>query len=180
MRLSLRSFFWLLPLLAAAAAPCSAWAKTETAGKAPIAASKKDAPLPVVRLPAPPRPAIWLLADEDTKIYLFGTVHILPPGFRWRSPAIDRIIAQADELVVETYEQPGKEEHADARLSFLLPAPVPILSRVPEGKRAALKTAIRQTQVPIAFFDRMQTWAAGMTLGMAQLLGSYGAGDPAE
>lgn len=48
-----------------------------------------------------PRPAIWRIADDDTTIYLFGTFHILPEGFRWRTPAFDTIIKQADELVLE-------------------------------------------------------------------------------
>jgi uncharacterized protein YbaP (TraB family) len=101
----------------------------------------------------------------------------LPPGFRWRSPAINRIIGQADELVVETYEEPGKAEHQDARRSFLLATPVPILSRVPPERRAALAAAIRETKLPEIAFDGLQTWAAGLFLGTQQLLGSYGIDD---
>jgi uncharacterized protein YbaP (TraB family) len=124
-----------------------------------------------------PRPAIWLLADHDTRIYLFGTVHILPPGFKWRSPAIDRIIAEADELVVETYEAPGLKDHVDAHQAMLLDKPTPILFRVPENRRKSLKAAIQATRVPIKYFDRLQTWAAAFMLGMAQLLDGYGAED---
>lgn len=49
-----------------------------------------------------PDPAIWVLEDEDTTIYLFGTVHALPADFEWRSEQLDTIIHQADELVLET------------------------------------------------------------------------------
>lgn len=168
MRLNLRIFFPLLAFLAIAS-PVSA----------PAWAGKR-APVPGKISPQLPRPAIWLLADEDTKIYLFGTVHVLPPGFRWRSPTLDRVAAEADELVVETYEAPGKAEHIEARNAFLLPAPVPILNRVPPNRRAALKAAIRETRVPMVHYDWMRTWAAGMTLGLAQLLGSYGAEDADE
>ena len=62
-----------------------------------------------------PRPALWLLADADTTIYLFGTVHILPPGFRWRSPAIDGAIRDADELVLEVDERDMMARSGDAR-----------------------------------------------------------------
>jgi hypothetical protein len=27
-----------------------------------------------------PSPAVWLLEDADTRIYMIGTVHMLPPG----------------------------------------------------------------------------------------------------
>ena len=46
-----------------------------------------------------PSPAIWKLADEDTTIYLFGTFHLLPDGFLWRSPELDGVVEEADELV---------------------------------------------------------------------------------
>lgn len=178
MRLNLRFFFPLFALLAAAV-PISAPASAESRASAPAKASGQTRKPSISRAPAAtaPQPAIWLLADEDTRIYLFGTVHVLPPGFRWRSPELDRIVTEADELVVETYDAPGKSEHAEARNAFLLPAPVPILARVPPERRAALKEAIRETPVPMVQFDWMRTWAAGMTLGLAQLLGSYGAED---
>jgi uncharacterized protein YbaP (TraB family) len=49
-----------------------------------------------------PDPAVWLLQDEDTRIYLFGTVHVLPEGFRWQSARLDGIVAEADELIIES------------------------------------------------------------------------------
>src|SRR3546814_11116375 len=29
------------------------------------------------------RPAMWLVADDDTKIYILGTMHALPRGTDW-------------------------------------------------------------------------------------------------
>ena len=49
----------------------------------------------------PPKPALWKLADADTTIYLFGTVHVLPKNFAWRSPRIEAAIQSADSLVLE-------------------------------------------------------------------------------
>jgi hypothetical protein len=45
---------------------------------------------PPAPAPAPSRPALWKVADADTTIWLFGTIHIMPrggePGWpdRWR------------------------------------------------------------------------------------------------
>ena len=44
---------------------------------------------------------MWLLADEDTKIYLFGTFHLLPPGSEWRTPAFEQALSASQELVLE-------------------------------------------------------------------------------
>src|SRR5690606_34298716 len=46
-----------------------------------------------------PGPALWQLADEDTTIYLFGTVHALPKDKDWFDSRIERAFAAADELV---------------------------------------------------------------------------------
>ena len=41
-------------------------------------------------------PALWRLKDADSEITLFGTVHLLPPDLKWRTPAIDTAFAAAD------------------------------------------------------------------------------------
>ncbi|HEY0111660.1 MAG TPA: TraB/GumN family protein [Allosphingosinicella sp.] len=126
-----------------------------------------------------PRPAMWLLQDADTKIYLFGTIHILPKGFRWISPAVERTIGEADELVVETSTLDSANAHS-ATATMFLDRPVPILSRVPAESRKALKAAIRRSGMPRRHLDRLQSWAAAMAIGVGTMLEAYGATDPGE
>ena len=38
------------------------------------------------------RPALWEVSDADTKIYLFGTIHLLPSDYQWRTPALNRAL----------------------------------------------------------------------------------------
>jgi uncharacterized protein YbaP (TraB family) len=166
-------------LLAAALAglAVAAVAAEAPTAKAPAkAAASAPAPVPAAKQDYQPRPALWLLADEDTKIYLFGTVHILPPGFRWRSPAVDRAVADAAELVVEDYQPADQKEAAVEAMvgEMMLPAPSPILRRVPKDKREAVRKAMAQSGIEANAFDRLKTWAAGLMLGLGQLLGSYG------
>jgi len=144
-----------------------------TAGAAAGAAPVPPAAPVVEAEEKAPRPALWLLADEDTEIYLFGTIHILPPGFKWRSAALDRVVEQADELVVETYGGPEEALPEAALDMFLLDEPSPILERVPADRREALKAAIEAGPLPVGTYDAMETWAAAMILGLAQLLGDY-------
>jgi len=47
-------------------------------------------------------PAMWLAEDEDSKVYLFGSIHVLPEGVRWYTPAIARAFENAEELVIES------------------------------------------------------------------------------
>lgn len=168
----------LLALTALAAAPASA----APIGKDSLGKGAAGPAIPAPVAQPEPRPALWLLADEDTKIYMLGTIHVLPPGFRWRSAAVDKAVGEAAELVVETYEPPGDGAATglDAIPGFFADKPVPLLKRVPRDKRKPLKAAVQASGLPLPVLDRMHSWAAAMTLGIAQMLGEYGVEDPTD
>lgn len=112
------------------------------------------------------RPALWQVADKDTTIYLFGTIHMLPEGYQWRTPRIDQAVTSSNGLVVETIidtKNPAELAGVMMRLG-LNPTVPPLASRVPADKRAALETAVKASGVPMAALDRMETWAAAFTL----------------
>jgi len=112
------------------------------------------------------RPAMWKVADADTSIYLFGTVHLLPPNYQWRTRTFDRAANEAGTLVVETIvdeTNPALFAALLARMS-ITPGLPPILDRVKPSKRAALQATIAKSRIPQAALDRMETWAAAFAL----------------
>src|SRR6476659_2330611 len=50
-------------------------------------------------------PAIWKVADKDTTIYLFVTVHVLPKDSNWLSGPVERAYDSSSELVTEIPRQ---------------------------------------------------------------------------
>jgi uncharacterized protein len=110
-------------------------------------------------------PALWKLADEDTRIWLFGTIHLLPEGQGWRTPAFDSALAGSDELVLEVADVDDMMASAQAMRKLGMSAGLPpIAERVPESKRAALRAMIAESGYPEAVYDRLETWAAAMPL----------------
>jgi len=112
------------------------------------------------------KPALWSVSDADTTVYLFGTIHLLPEKYQWRSPTFDKAITGSQELVVETIVD---EKNPMAMMSLLSsmafsPNLPPIADRVPKAKRAALAAAIKESKIPPAAFDKMETWAAAFML----------------
>jgi uncharacterized protein YbaP (TraB family) len=113
----------------------------------------------------PARPAMWKLADKDTTIYLFGTIHLLPEGRSWRTPAFDSALTRADELVLEVANVDDMMASAKAMQKLgMSPGLPPIAERVPDDKRAALRAMIAESGYPEAVYDRLETWAAAMPL----------------
>lgn len=116
--------------------------------------------------PKPARPAMWKVADSDTTIYLFGTIHLLPPGTQWRSSAFDKAAAGSDTLVVETViddKNPAATMNELFKLAVSDGLP-PLASRVPDDKKAALQAAITKSGIPAPLLDKMETWAAAFLL----------------
>ncbi|MCZ4279807.1 TraB/GumN family protein [Kiloniella laminariae] len=48
-----------------------------------------------------PGPALWKVSDADSEIWIFGTIHVLPPEVKWRSPVVQQAFAAADSLYIE-------------------------------------------------------------------------------
>ncbi len=113
--------------------------------------------------PVTAAPALWRFGDHDTTIYLFGTIHALPPGLRWQDARIRRAMAASDTLVIETVID--KDPQALARL-FPAPDPSlpPIVDRVPEAKRKAFTALLTRSGLNIVALDRMPTWQAAFML----------------
>jgi uncharacterized protein YbaP (TraB family) len=111
-------------------------------------------------------PAMWKVADADTTIYLFGTIHLLPKDTKWRSPAFNRAAAGSDTLVVETVID---ETNPAATIGELFKLAVsdglpPLAARVQPNKKAALAAAVAKSGMPPELLDKLETWAAAFLL----------------
>ncbi len=48
-----------------------------------------------------PQPAIWLIEDNDTKIYISGDIHVLSSDTSWSYKEYENILNKADEVILE-------------------------------------------------------------------------------
>ena len=117
--------------------------------------------------PVEAHPALWRVADKDTTIWLFGSIHALPPGVQWRTPAIAQAIAAADTLILEV----PPADAATARDEFLAVAQrdglPPLRARVAAADRGLLERGVASAGLAPESLDRLKTWAAALTLGAA-------------
>lgn len=116
-----------------------------------------------------PQPAIWKIADADSTVYLFGTIHALPLGFDWRSPQMQQIIDTADSLITET----GREfrPHSLTAIGQVMRTPdgndrpVPIADRVSGERRAKwIGMAAMMPQSAAAELDKSPSWLAAIVI----------------
>jgi uncharacterized protein YbaP (TraB family) len=112
------------------------------------------------------RPALWAVSDSDTTVYLFGTIHLLPANYQWRTPRFNQAVSSSQQLVVETVvdlQKPDGIQAAKLNLGFSRGLP-PIAERVPPEKRALLRSVIAKSGIPEKYYDQMETWLAAFEL----------------
>ncbi|CAN5350782.1 hypothetical protein BH09PSE4_BH09PSE4_11070 [soil metagenome] len=111
-----------------------------------------------------PSPAIWRIGDRDTTIYMFGTIHILPPGFRWRSPKLEAITREADSLLVESVDD-GSDPNIFLGNVAGGPRLPPLSERVSPDHREALKRFMESVPPQAAaIIDGLPTWIASVAV----------------
>lgn len=120
--------------------------------------------------PAPaPEPAVWSIHDAEGQPvgWLFGTIHALPEETAWETPLLTRIIAQSDQLVVETSDlEPRRVAATLQRLASDSPGPA-LAERVPASQRARLLALMERADLAPGALDGLETWAAALSLSRA-------------
>ena len=136
------------------------------------------ATVPVVTaVPAEPaRPALWKIADRDTTIYLFGTIHALPAGIDWLHGPLSDAVKQSDQLVTEIPATEASEMQAAVLKSAMLPAGQSLRTMLSDADRAKFEQAMGQFELPVEAFDRFEPWYAAVALTSLPLAkGGYSA-----
>jgi uncharacterized protein len=145
------------------------------------AASAQTVPPPTpAATPAPATvdadPALWVVKDKDTTIYLFGTIHVLKPGLSWFDEAVKAAFDKSDALVLEMV-QPDPESMKGLVMAKGFTADGPTLTeRLAEGERPVYTKALTDMGLPPAVFDRAKPWLVATNLSLLPLVkGGYAA-----
>jgi len=133
---------------------------------APLAVFLAVASPAAARAPQQAKPALWEVSGAGSTVYLFGTIHLLPTGYHWRTPRFDQALNSSNELIVETIvdlQHPDEILAAKRDLGYSAGLP-PIEDRVPPAKRPRLRAMIAKTGVPEQYFTSMESWLAAFEL----------------
>lgn len=129
-----------------------------TAAAAPVAVSAADAD-----------PALWVVRDADTTVYLFGTIHVLKPGLSWFDEAVRTAFDRADEVKLEIVEgDPSVMAGLVQTRGMDLAGPT-LTAKLPADARPALAKYMAQIGVPTVAYDRMRPWLAASFLQVQSL-----------
>lgn len=114
-------------------------------------------------------PAIWVVRDKDTTIYLFGTIHALKPGLSWFDEAVKDAFDKSDEVMLEVdVSNPAALQPVVMRLAANPGGPT-ITELLPQDKRGPYASAMTAAGLPPAIFENMDPWFPAITLSALSL-----------
>lgn len=114
-------------------------------------------------------PALWVVKDADTTIYLFGTVHMLKPGLGWFDDGVKKAFDASDELVLEMIEPDQATMMGIVRKVAIDPNGKPISQRLGEAERASYLKTLEGLGVPYQAFEQAKPWFAALSLSAIPL-----------
>lgn len=119
-------------------------------------------------------PALWVVKDEDTTVYLFGTFHLLDGRRAWFNDEVRTAFDASDELVLEAVLPENPAEFQPLIVRYAVdPEGRTLSSQLSEEQNEKLRAALQSVGVPPAAFDQFEPWFVSMTLAAlaAQKLG---------
>ncbi|HNB26896.1 MAG TPA: TraB/GumN family protein [Alphaproteobacteria bacterium] len=123
--------------------------------------------------PGPPTPAMWMVRDSDSTIYLFGTIHLTPPGTTWRTGRIAQAFDESGEVWLEAVDL------ADPKVAAAMQAVVlkhgfdrahPLSGKLSPEVHERVVEAARDAGLPPAALETMRPWLAALALSMGPLI----------
>ncbi|MBS0483022.1 MAG: TraB/GumN family protein [Proteobacteria bacterium] len=109
-------------------------------------------------------PALWKVADSDTTIYLFGTIHLLPQGVDWFSGPLADAFASSSELVTEIPEYSDTETAMAVMKHAMLPPGQSLRAGMAPREKVKFNAAMRRLGLPESAFDRFRPWYAAVVM----------------
>ncbi|MGY4397816.1 uncharacterized protein YbaP (TraB family) [Sphingomonas sp. UYAg733] len=142
-----------------------------TLSATPALAQTAPAPAPV---PAPgptaaaaivdADPALWVVKDTGTTIYLFGTFHALKPNLGWFDEAVKTAFDASDQVVLEL-NMPDPVEIQKIMMPLATDSSGKKLSdKIPEAKRAAYTAGMTKLGLPPAAVEQYEPWFVSIML----------------
>ena len=120
----------------------------------------------------PSGPALWKVSDEDTTIYLLGTIHALPEGVPWYEGRVANALGTSQALVTELPVNALSDPASQAYVSkvAILPPNKRLREFLTDDQRLRYEKALATLELKSDTFDSYKPWFAATTLSMLPLM----------
>lgn len=115
-------------------------------------------------------PALWVIKDADSTLYLFGSVHVLRPTTGWASPRVEAAFDSASDIWFEISNPDDQAAVMPLIQQHGLSPETPLSSRLTPEENVELEAAAQAMGASAAQLQPMKPWLAALSLSVAPLV----------
>ena len=114
-------------------------------------------------------PAMWVVRDADSTVYLFGTVHLLRKDVVWNTPKVQKAMKDSTELWLELTDDGDMAKLAPVVQQHGIDAARPLSSKLTAAQKAKLAKVAAEYGMNPAQLEPLRPWLAALTMTMLPL-----------
>ncbi len=115
-------------------------------------------------------PAMWVITDADSTIYLIGTLHLLKHDTEWNAEKVKKTVHESTELWLEVADFDNQSALAPLMAKFGVDPQHPLSTRLNEEQRKRLEKVATTYNIPAASLEPMRPWLAALVLAVGPIM----------
>lgn len=115
-------------------------------------------------------PALWVIRDADSTLYLLGTVHVLRPETAWGTAKVDAAFDSADRVILEVSNPDDQAAMQPLIQQYGISPDRPLSSLLTPAEITQLDAAAQTIGATAAQLDPLRPWLVGLSLSIAPLI----------
>jgi uncharacterized protein YbaP (TraB family) len=119
--------------------------------------------------PVKAEPAMWVIRDKDSTIYLIGTLHLLRHNADWNSAKVKKTVTESTELWLEIADADDQAAALPLVAKYGMDAEKPLSSKLSPAQNEKLAKLTDAYGLPAATLEPMKPWVAALMLAVMPL-----------
>jgi uncharacterized protein YbaP (TraB family) len=115
-------------------------------------------------------PAMWVIKDADSTIYLIGTMHLLKHDAEWNAEKVKRTVHESTELWLEIADLDNQEALAPIIAKFGVDRERPLSTKLNDEQKKKFEKVTNAYGIPAATLEPMRPWLAAVVIGILPLV----------
>src|SRR6476659_718144 len=114
-------------------------------------------------------PAMWVIRDADSTIYLIGTMHLLKHDTDWNSQKVKKTVHESTELWLELADADNQAALAPLMAKYGVDPTHPLSTKLNDEQRQKLERIATTYGIPTATLEQLQPWLAAVVLAIGPI-----------
>lgn len=123
----------------------------------------------ILALPAKAEPAMWVIRDNDSTIYLIGTMHLLRHETEWDSTKVKKAVTDSSELWLEVANIDDQASILPLMAQYGMDPTQKLSSKLSPAQNEKLSKVAATYGVPLESLEPLRPWMAGLMLSVLPL-----------